>query len=185
MLSMDIENILAQLNDLRGRVERLESGDKPASPNLKDPRKLVAEHLRTLGMDTPPHPVGHIALNTHYIIPRKGLERGETSTVFTDYALDDLLATTPDALARSLEGLAHPVRIAIFKALLDSPKEGAELVEVAGLNTTDQLYHHLRTMEQVGLVERRGQNLWALESIAASLFALGAAKMLAEWRGDE
>lgn len=46
----------------------------------------------------------------------------------------------------------HPVRSSILKSLKDSPKSTVELEEVTG-EARYNLYHHLNSLEDVGLVE--------------------------------
>ncbi|WP_075741866.1 MULTISPECIES: ArsR/SmtB family transcription factor [Actinoalloteichus] len=56
-----------------------------------------------------------------------------------------------------LSALGHPGRAAIVRRLLASSATAVELQESAGLNSTGQFYHHLRTLTGVGLVEQDGR----------------------------
>ncbi len=52
-----------------------------------------------------------------------------------------------------LAALAHPVRVGIVRSLLvDGPKPGSALQEAAGLGSTGQPYHHLKTLTSSGVV---------------------------------
>jgi hypothetical protein len=99
--------------------------------------------------------------------------------------LEKFLDASSDSLAKSIGGLAHPVRIELFKALLTGPKESTVLLEIAGLNTTGQLYHHLTAMADVGLVERRSRNLWSAQNLGAFALLITAGYLLSEWRGGD
>lgn len=167
------------LETLRVRLERLErlvlaphEGD-----DLDRLSRLVNERAEHMA-EKARRRIGQIEMHAHLRLP------GQTHAIADDFRFEDLLATSPEILARGIAGLAHPARIAICKALLDGPKETSALLDLAGLNTTGQLYHHLQAMADIGLVERRGRNLWASENIGAFVMLLGAGKVLANWRGD-
>jgi hypothetical protein len=169
----------AALADLRERLERLErlvlvphQGD-----DLDRLAQMVSERAGRMDAETRQR-IGQIEIYAHLRLP------GQTHRIVDDFRFEDLLATSAEMLAYGISGLAHPARIAICKALLDGPKETSALLELAGLNTTGQLYHHLQAMAEIGLVERRGRNLWAIQNIGAFVMLLGAGKILANWRGD-
>jgi len=122
-------------------------------------------------------PIGQLRLLGHL---RVG---GAQSGFDSSYALEQLLTVPSDRAARAFAGLAHPVRIDIYKQLLAGPQDSQTLLHAAGLNTTGQLYHHLREMEAVGLIERRGRNLWAQCHLNQVAVALAAAADLAGWPG--
>lgn len=173
----------ATLEDLRARLERLERLVlAPHQGNDLDRlAQVVSERAEAMDDEARQRTgqrIGQIEIHVHLRLP------GQTHGIVDDFRFEDLLATSPDILARGIAGLGHPARIAICKALLDGPKETAALLDLAGLNTTGQLYHHLQAMEDVGLVNRRGRNLWASENIGAFVMLLGAGKLLANWRGD-
>lgn len=90
------------------------------------------------------------------------------------------VGTPSDRVARSLAAFAHPVRIDILKALVDGPKESQALLTAAGLNTTGQLYHHLRAMTAAGVIEQRGRNFWALRHLPEVFTAFMVARNLAD-----
>jgi hypothetical protein len=110
---------------------------------------------------------------------------GGTWAMSESETLEKFLSYSSESLARSIAGLAHPVRIELFKALLTGPKESSVLMEIAGLNTTGQLYHHLTAMADVGLVERRSRNLWSAQNLGAFALLITSGHMLSEWRGGD
>ncbi|WP_409290372.1 ArsR family transcriptional regulator [Peribacillus sp. SCS-37] len=73
-------------------------------------------------------------------------------------SLPSILAGESEDMARILSSLGHKQRLEIIKALLVQPRHGTELVELLGMGTTGQLYHHLKPLIGAGLVlqEERG-----------------------------
>jgi hypothetical protein len=53
--------------------------------------------------------------------------------------------------------LGHPVRLTLLRAVLRGTRSAAELQETAGLNTTGQLYHHLKQLTAAGWLEAGGR----------------------------
>lgn len=184
MLEQNINDTTeAALAELRARLERLErlvlvphQGDD--LDRLAQMVSKRAEHMDPEAQQRTEQRIGQIEIYAHLRLP------GKTHGIVDDFKFEDLLATSAETLAYGIGGLSHPARIAISKALLNGPKETSALLDEAGLNTTGQLYHHLQAMAEVGLVERRGRNLWAIQNIGAFVMLLGAAKILANWRGD-
>lgn len=171
--------IEAALDELRSRIERLER--LVLVPHQDDDldrlAQMVSERAERMATETLQR-IGQIEVHAHLRLP------GQTHGIVDDFRFEDLLATSAETLAYGISGLSHPARIAICRTLLDGPKETSALLELAGLNTTGQLYHHLQAMAEIGLVERRGRNLWAIQNIGAFVMLLGAGKILANWRGD-
>ena len=52
---------------------------------------------------------------------------------------------------QQIRALAHPLRLRAFEALTEAPRTGKQLAELLGKKPT-HLYHHLRVLEQAGLV---------------------------------
>ncbi len=171
----------ATLDEFRARLERLEraAAGRSGQPNMDRLGADIDERVREAGIDPATQPVGQIEVNALLRIP------GNTWGYGDSFTLEDLLGISTEALAKGIGGLAHPVRIALYKALLTGPKESPELLAIAELNTTGQLYHHLQAMADVGLVERRGRSLWASQNLGAFVLLLAAGKILADWRGPE
>jgi DNA-binding transcriptional ArsR family regulator len=179
---MHEDDLHGEIADLRERLTRLEERLTPVGMTPEKQRnplaKEVDEHFAALDAAARTRPIGKIKAWFYF--------RSEHSQFLGDEEeeLAALLALPSDALAGSLAGLAHPARIEIFKALLDGKKDSNSLLKAAGLNTTGQLYHHLREMEEVGLVVRHGRNLWALENLHAFALAMVVGKALMDWRGE-
>ncbi|WP_330288935.1 ArsR/SmtB family transcription factor [Streptomyces sp. NBC_00576] len=53
--------------------------------------------------------------------------------------------------------LGHPVRLTLLRAVLRGTRSAAELQETAGLNTTGQLYHHLKQLTAAGWLRAEGR----------------------------
>ncbi len=53
-------------------------------------------------------------------------------------------------LAESIAALAHPVRLALVRAVLSGTSAAADLGAMEGFGTSGQLYHHLRTLVSGG-----------------------------------
>ncbi|MDQ3655899.1 MAG: helix-turn-helix domain-containing protein [Chloroflexota bacterium] len=171
----------ATLEEFRTRLDRLErtADSRSGQPNMDRLGAAIDERVEKEGINPKDQPVGQVEINALLRIP------GNTWGYGDSFTLEDLLGASPDALAKGIGGLAHPVRITLFKALLTGPKESPELLAIAELNTTGQLYHHLQAMADVGLVERRGRSLWASQNPGAFVLLMAAGKILADWRGPE
>ncbi|MEU8826542.1 helix-turn-helix domain-containing protein [Streptomyces sp. NPDC048636] len=70
---------------------------------------------------------------------------------------DGLLAADWAEHAASYAALGHPVRLTLLRAVLRGTRSAAELQEVAGLNTTGQLYHHLKQLTATGWLQAEGR----------------------------
>jgi len=178
---MSEHTLKERLEDFEQRLARLEATSaNPMMPPLIDQiSKRLDQRILDEGLDPKASPVGEIDA---YLLIRSA---GGTWGWSQDITFERLLAADPDEVAKGIAGLAHPVRIALAKALIDGPKESAALLEAAGLNTTGQLYHHLQAMADVGLVERRGRNVWAGQNLGAFALLMHAGVMLADWRGPD
>jgi ArsR family transcriptional regulator, arsenate/arsenite/antimonite-responsive transcriptional repressor len=77
-----------------------------------------------------------------------------------------------------LAALGHPVRTRIVRSLLvDGPRGTAALQEAAGLASSGQLYHHLRSLTHSGLVEQDGRGSYRVSgrAVVPALVLLTAA----------
>jgi hypothetical protein len=171
-----------RLGDVEERLARLEaaSAQPMTPPQIDQMSKRLDQRIADEGLDPTVSPVGEI--ETYTLIRSAS---GTWGWGGGDITFERLLAADPEEVAKSIAGLAHPVRIALAKALIDGPKESAALLKIAGLNTTGQLYHHLQAMADVGLVERRGRNFWAGQNLSAFTLLMYAGVMLADWRGPD
>jgi hypothetical protein len=169
--------------DLEQRLARLESGTSLSSmipPAMDRLGKMIDDRVEEHGIDTATTTVGQVEASA--LIRHGSAQLGWSEDKIE---IERLLSANPEDLARGIAGLGHPARIALAKALILGSKESAALLEIAGLNTTGQLYHHLQAMADVGLVERRGRNLWAGTNIGATVLLLSAGLLLADWRGPD
>jgi DNA-binding transcriptional ArsR family regulator len=87
------------------------------------------------------------------------------------------LALDDEPRVAVLAALGHPARTRIVRALLRGPSPTAELREAAGLASTGQLYHHLRTLTHCGLVEQDGRGSYRIgaRTVVPALVLLTAA----------
>jgi DNA-binding transcriptional ArsR family regulator len=181
---MPEDDLHTQIADLRQRVARLEDRAFPPDERTNPLSAAAEEQFATAPEAARRYPIGQVRALSYFRIHRPSDD--EYGKYVNDHTagFDALLALPADAIAKSLAGLAHPARIAIYKALLTGSKDSASLLDAAGLNTTGQLYHHLREMEDVGLVVRRGRNLWTTANLEAFALALLVGQYLMNWRGE-
>jgi hypothetical protein len=182
MIAMSERSMHQRMDDIEARLARLEGASDPTMipPAFERLQQRLDERISARDLDPQVSPVGEVEPNV--IIKSKAGTWGWSEEHIT---FERLLEADNDALAKGIAGLAHPVRIALAKALVDGPKESAELLAIAQLNTTGQLYHHLQAMADVGLVERRSRNLWASQNLGAFALLLFAGVVLADWRGPD
>ncbi|MET9976079.1 ArsR/SmtB family transcription factor [Streptomyces microflavus] len=64
--------------------------------------------------------------------------------------------------ADTLGALGHPVRLRLIQALAGGRSAVAELVELEGLGTTGQIYHHLRQLVSAGWLETTGRGRYQI-----------------------
>ncbi len=93
-----------------------------------------------------------------------------------------IFAVPLDGNVRVLAALASMPRLALYRAVLDHPATSGELMKAASLNTTGQLYHHLRELMSAGLIAQEGRDRYALvpERLPAARTILGAALGVAQ-----
>ena len=76
-------------------------------------------------------------------------------------SVDDLLEMEDETVSRVLFALGHRQRIRMLKAILDSTRTANELVEILGLGTTGQAYHHLKALQSADLVTQEENGRFA------------------------
>ncbi|HEY8291437.1 MAG TPA: winged helix-turn-helix domain-containing protein [Thermomicrobiales bacterium] len=93
-----------------------------------------------------------------------------------------IFAVPLDGGVRVLAALASMPRLALYRAVLEHPATSGELMKAANLNTTGQLYHHLRELIGAGLIAQEGRDRYALvhERLPAARTILGAALGVAQ-----
>lgn len=72
-----------------------------------------------------------------------------------DHVAADVLGGDWTLAARTLESLGSPARLALLSALLQAPRNRAELQQTLGDTSTGHLYHHLRELQAAGLIAQR------------------------------
>jgi ArsR family transcriptional regulator len=73
-----------------------------------------------------------------------------------------LLESEPELLAHTFAALGSPLRLALLRELLQEPKTSQQLQEALNISSAGQLYHHLKELLAVGLIEQKSRNLYAL-----------------------
>lgn len=141
MTAVDLSRRLAELEQ---RVAALEGDDREtiALPETEDGGGAIAYHGRvTLG--------------------------GGRVQWQIDATPENTLALGDRPRIEVLAALAHPVRVGIVRSLLaHGPQPGAALQEAAGLGSTGQLYHHLKTLTSAGVVEQDKRGSYRLRPAA-------------------
>lgn len=121
-----------RLAALEARVAALESGVAPPAP-------APVDRSGSLGYE------GAVRLH------------GEVSWRI-EYSPAATLDLAPAPVAEVLAALGHPVRLALVRRLLSGPGSAAELQEAAGLSSTGQVYHHLKSLTAARVVEQDGRS---------------------------
>lgn len=93
-----------------------------------------------------------------------------------------VFAVPLDGGVRVLAALASMPRLALYRAVVEHPATSGELMLAANLNTTGQLYHHLRELIGAGLMVQEGRDRYAAvpERLPAARTILGAALGIAQ-----
>ncbi|MCS6997010.1 MAG: helix-turn-helix domain-containing protein [Casimicrobiaceae bacterium] len=110
---------------------------------------------------------------------RATLPTGETFYWQIESLTEDLLEADWQSARARLSALAHPVRLALLKALLTGIRDSAGLATLPGLGTTGQLYHHLKELEAAGWIRqpRRGEFAVLAERVIPLLVILSACEI--------
>lgn len=74
----------------------------------------------------------------------------------------DLLDLDLVPLARVLSALASPARLLLLRALLQGPCSSHQLQEALGVTSPGQLYHHVKELLAVGIVEQPDRSVYRL-----------------------
>jgi hypothetical protein len=72
-------------------------------------------------------------------------------------ATEELLEANWADHAAPYAALGHPVRLTLLRAVLRGTRSAAALQETVGLNTTGQLYHHLKQLTAAGWLQAEGR----------------------------
>lgn len=93
-------------------------------------------------------------------------------------SVSSLLEADLPQLAESLGALGQPVRLKLLYAVLEGRATVAGLVELDGLGTTGQIYHHLRQLVAAGWLQNAGRGRYEVPPgrMVPLLTALAAAR---------
>ena len=81
------------------------------------------------------------------------------------FEAESLLGTDWSDLSDVLGSLAHPVRLAVLRAVLDGVRTVADLGGLEGLGTSGQLYHHLRQLVASGWLRSTGRGRYDVPAV--------------------
>ena len=89
---------------------------------------------------------------------------GDSEVLWTaEHGLPEVWDAELGDLARLLAALGHPARLALVRAVLAGVATSQELAATTGVGSTGQLYHHLKDLIAVGVVEQAGRNRYRIE----------------------
>ncbi|MCB1329703.1 MAG: helix-turn-helix transcriptional regulator [Maritimibacter sp.] len=76
---------------------------------------------------------------------------------------------TDQSIARSFNALAHPRRVRLLRLLVEAPEQGTSVtaLQIATGYEKAALHHHLKVMEQAGLLARRRKGSRVAQTITA------------------
>ncbi|MFD3920070.1 ArsR/SmtB family transcription factor [Streptomyces sp. NPDC058595] len=77
-------------------------------------------------------------------------------------ATESVLSSDWSEAAEALGALGHPVRLRLIQALAEGRTAVTELMELEGLGTTGQIYHHLRQLVSAGWLETTGRGRYQI-----------------------
>jgi DNA-binding transcriptional ArsR family regulator len=155
-----LTQVEALVAELVGRVAALEGQTPEQAPQavFAGPDINPIEQLRN--RSGPPYEQGDLSGAVTYA----GVIRSPRSEYewHIERPVPGLLALDSEPLARVLGALGNPARIQLVRALIEGPRTSHELQEALGMASPGQLYHHLKELQAVGIVEQRGRNDYRL-----------------------
>jgi DNA-binding transcriptional ArsR family regulator len=144
----------AQVDELRGRVERLEgSTASTGAPAQSADTFWALDGLRARRDDHPETAAGIVMLTGSLTLPT-----GEPVEWQVGAATEDLIETDWSDTSSALAALGHPVRLELLRAVLGGVRSTAELAE--SLGSTGQLHHHLKQLVATGWLAQRGRGTY-------------------------
>ena len=75
--------------------------------------------------------------------------------------IEDLLKLDVENVAKILFSLGNRQRLAMLKTILDNPVTANELVELHGLGTTGEAYHHLKALQAADFIKQEDGGRYA------------------------
>lgn len=146
-------DLTARVAELERRLDDLE-GPAPQGASVPDaPRTFWA--LEALRGRQPP---GGAVLVTGTV----ALPEGERYEWQETRASGDLLDEDWTDRAGGFAALAHPVRLAILRAVVLGARTVTDLKELPGMGTSGQTYHHLRLLLSTGWLRTAGRGRYVV-----------------------
>ena len=101
--------------------------------------------------------------------------------------LPPLLATRSDRIAQTLAALGSEQRLTLLRALIAKPRSAQELQAALGATSPGPLYHHLKELVALGLVEQPERSEYRIRAryVVPLLAIVSAALDIATKRRDE
>ncbi|MFI9549987.1 helix-turn-helix domain-containing protein [Nonomuraea endophytica] len=165
-----------RLAALEQRVERLEARQAAGPPVMASSALELLRHLRGRAEE------GAVAYaGAAFLGGGEYMWAGE-------HDVADLMAADWAAAAPVLESMGSPPRLALLAALAGGPRSRAELHEALGGETSSgHLYHHLRELQNAGLIGQQGRGTYAVvpRAVIPLLAILAAALDLGRPSGTE
>jgi DNA-binding transcriptional ArsR family regulator len=73
-----------------------------------------------------------------------------------------LVEGEPEMLAATFAALGSPLRLSLLRELLRGPKTNQQIQDALDISSPGQLYHHLKELLAVGLIEQKSRNLYGI-----------------------
>ncbi|MGH3913211.1 MAG: ArsR/SmtB family transcription factor [Pseudonocardiaceae bacterium] len=79
-----------------------------------------------------------------------------------EYRAAALAAENWGEIAPMLAALGHPIRLALLRAVHQGTRTIKELVDLPGVGTSGQVYHHLRDLQGAGWIRLERRNYYSI-----------------------
>lgn len=169
---MTDDELATRLAALEARVAELAvriGAEQPASHSEgEEPRSRTGTGRRTVGGWDAERFWGVAALEERYEEPGAVSFAGSVDVGLGhidhqwERPASDILDRDWAERADRLAALAHPLRLAIVRLLLDEPRTVAQLVDELDLASTGVAYHHLNQLQGSGWVTSPRRGVWAI-----------------------
>ncbi|NQX05748.1 winged helix-turn-helix transcriptional regulator [Rathayibacter sp. VKM Ac-2856] len=151
-------DLAAELDELRERVERIESaGPVAAAPGTADPTQDDPLWALTALKQRIPAP-GGVVFAGAVATPAGPVEWQYGLSTDAFFERDWGSSPGPAALA----ALGSPVRLRFLQAVAGGVETVAQLAESEGAGTTGQIYHHVNQLVAAGWLEARGRGRYGI-----------------------
>lgn len=154
--------LAARLTALEGRVTSLEAGQASGASAARVPTPdmpWAVDVLRERRGEPfeSPDARGGLVYAGYLRTPGTGLVAWQI-----ERPVPPALRRTWEVAAPVLAALGHPVRLEIVRRLLLGARTSQDLQEIPEIGSTGRLYHHLRELQECGLVESRRRNRYGI-----------------------